>query len=214
MNNTILIKGTSSAKFNLDEAKIKELGIEYYEDFKSRIFEKETDIVKAYCKTRDMADKLLEDQWIVIDYTRCRVTKYQKKPHVIVCFKCADYGHKASDCKKADSLSNSFTIAKLNECINILNRKSAPRSDCVKNIQLYHLPDCGKELLLKIVNSSWNNNEILDIWKLARVTMIQKNTTEKSNPSNYRPISLTNSIIKIIERLDKFILYNNSISIF
>ena len=116
-------------------------------------------------------------------------------------------------------LDDQFTIAELNECINISNRKSAPGSDCVKNIQLYHLPDCGKELLLKIVNSSLNNNEILDIWIYSSCTMIQKNTTEKSNPSNYRPISLTNSIIKIIERLvkrrlDKFNLHNNSISIF
>ena len=49
--------------------------------------------------------------------------------------------------------------------------------------------------------------------------MIDKKDTDRSNPKNYRPISLTNSIVKIIEklvktRLDKFLVDNKIISMY
>lgn len=71
-------------------------------------------------------------------------------------------------------------------------------------------------LLLKMANESWNKNLILPSWKLAKMIMIPKGDSIRSNPHNYRPISLTNSIIKLFEklaqpRLDKFILNHNLI---
>jgi len=87
------------------------------------------------------------------------------------------------------------------------------------NRQLINLPIVGKELLLKLANASWNHNEILPDWKISKVIMFDKKDCVKSDPRNYSPISLTNSVIKLIEkqfkrRLEKFIETNNIINPF
>jgi hypothetical protein len=54
-----------------------------------------------------------------------------------------------------------------------------------------------------MANRSWKEGKIIEAWKLAKVVMIEKKATDRNNPRNYRPISLTNSIIKIIQKLQK-----------
>ena len=66
-----------------------------------------------------------------------------------------------------------------------------------------NLPVEELKLLVIMTNISWNNAEILDEWKLAVITMIQKVSNDKADPKNYRPISLTNCLIKLIERIIK-----------
>ena len=66
-----------------------------------------------------------------------------------------------------------------------------------------NLPDSGFKLLTIIANLSWNHHNVLDEWKIAQITMIEKKSEDKHNPSNYRPISLTNTTIKLIEKLIK-----------
>jgi len=53
----------------------------------------------------------------------------------------------------------------------------------------------------QLANRSWNEGRVLEPWKMVKVVMIEKKGLDRNNPRNYCPISLTNSIIKIIERL-------------
>ena len=70
---------------------------------------------------------------------------------------------------------------------------------------------------LNIVNHSYINNIIPDQWKNAKVTMIPKTPHDAHNPNNYRPISLTKTIVKVIEKLIKnrlvFYLESNNLII-
>jgi hypothetical protein len=96
-----------------------------------------------------------------------------------------------------------FSLADLDNCMESLKRRSAPGPDGIKNNQLLHLPHVGRFLLLRIANASWNYNCIIEDWKISQVTMIEKKSDDRANPKNYRPISLTNSVFKLIEKLIK-----------
>jgi chorismate mutase len=96
-----------------------------------------------------------------------------------------------------------FKMNELNDALKCLETKSSPGPDKVTNTHLKKASSEARKLLLLIVNKSWLNKMVLDEWKVAQITMIPKKNDEKSNPDNYRPISLTNSIIKLIEKLVK-----------
>jgi len=61
-----------------------------------------------------------------------------------------------------------------------------------------------------MANLSWNHHDVLDGWK---ITMIEKKSEDKHDPTNYRPISqLQNqyNIEKLIKvRLSNFLENNN-----
>lgn len=101
-----------------------------------------------------------------------------------------------------------FNELEVKEVIKLLKRRSAPGTDGITNKHIINLPESGIKILTKITNLSWNNHKILDEWKVAQITMIEKKAENKHNPSNYRPISLTNSIIQLIEKLIKVRLSN------
>lgn len=50
--------------------------------------------------------------------------------------------------------------------------------------------------------------KLLKDWKIAQITMIEKKLEDKNNSTNYRPISLTNTTVKLIEKLIKVRLSN------
>ena len=52
-----------------------------------------------------------------------------------------------------------------------------------------------------IMKKSLANSDIPASWKEAFITPIYKRKGEKSDPSQYRPISLTSQIIKLLERI-------------
>ena len=56
--------------------------------------------------------------------------------------------------------------------------------------------------LLSLMKSSMENAEVPDDWKRANVSAIHKKG-DKKNPANYRPVSLTSNIGKIMERIIK-----------
>ena len=95
---------------------------------------------------------------------------------------------------------NDFSLNELEECLKRLNKKAAPGPDKVNNKQLVNLSILGKYKLLEIINFSWRNSIVIQEWKLAQISMIEKKD-DLHNPMNYRPISLTNCIVKLIERL-------------
>ena len=78
---------------------------------------------------------------------------------------------------------------------------SAPGPDGLPPIFLHK---CASPLLnpLKIImKKSLLNSDIPHNWKEAVITPIYKGKGEKSDPAVYRPISLTNIIIKLLERI-------------
>ena len=55
--------------------------------------------------------------------------------------------------------------------------------------------------LLDLRNDIWETGDIPSIWKLANVIPIPKHGKDHSDPSNYRPITLTICVCKPMERM-------------
>ena len=98
---------------------------------------------------------------------------------------------------------DNFSENELLEAIKNLNKKAAPGIDRVTNKNIINLSETGKKIILDIINYSWKNSCVIDEWKVAEITMIPKDQDDKNNPNKYRPISLTNSVIKLMEKMVK-----------
>ena len=66
---------------------------------------------------------------------------------------------------------------------------------------LKHLPKVATETLLRIFNDIWQSGDFPPTWHEATVVPIPKPGKDPSNPTNYRPISLTSCLCKTFERL-------------
>ena len=96
-----------------------------------------------------------------------------------------------------------FSLSELECAVESLKKKSAPGSDGINNKNIINLSLLGKEFFLKIINKSWNSGDLLLDWKTAVVTMIKKKESDLSDPTNYRPISLTKCLGKLCEKMIK-----------
>ena len=105
---------------------------------------------------------------------------------------------------KAD---NYFNINDIFTAINKLGIGKSPGEDGIHNIFLKNLPfDYVKKFILRLVNLSIYS-DLPEVWKKATITMIPKKDQKSENPNEYRPVSLTSCLSKLIERLIKKSLY-------
>ena len=78
---------------------------------------------------------------------------------------------------------------------------SSPGPDGIPYIVLRNLPLPTLRVLLALYNRIWSDGTFPSIWHDAHVICIPKPNKDSSNPLNYRPISLTNCLCKILERI-------------
>ena len=86
----------------------------------------------------------------------------------------------------------------------------------ISNRMLKHLPLSGISLFKGLVNDCLENKVVPSVWRESIVTMLQKKEENPSDPSNYRPISITSCLARlfeklILERLNAFLNSNNII---
>lgn len=100
----------------------------------------------------------------------------------------------------------------LNEC-----KGSSPGPDDIHYTMLKNLNGKQKEYLLKTYNSIWKDWTFPEDWKIANIVPIPKPGKDLNYAENYRPISLTSCICKLMEkiinkRLQWYLEINNIIS--
>ena len=100
-----------------------------------------------------------------------------------------------------------FTLKELNRAIRKMKPKKAPGPDKVHNEMIHHLGTKGKEVLLRLFNTSWKKSQIPKAWRTALITPILKKGKPSKDPKSYRPISLTSCIGKLAERMINNRLY-------
>ena len=97
-----------------------------------------------------------------------------------------------------------FSIEELNKCLNGIKKvKKATGVDKISYIMIKHLPPKALHVLLDLFNQCWTRGIVPKQWKMAEVVPIHKTGKPRSDPSSYRPISLTPHLGKIYERLLK-----------
>jgi hypothetical protein len=61
-------------------------------------------------------------------------------------------------------------------------------------------PD-AKTTLLKIMNTSWKQGIVPQVWKKSKIVCIPKKDKDRLDPNSYRPISLLSCTFKLMERI-------------
>lgn len=80
-------------------------------------------------------------------------------------------------------------------------RNSSPGPDTIPYVLIQHMPISHQQLLLKLYNKIWTTHAFPAEWKNAILIPIPKPGKDKTQPESYRPISLTNCLCKILERM-------------
>lgn len=93
-----------------------------------------------------------------------------------------------------------FTIHELNAALSQC-KGSSPGPDNIRYEMITHLDVNAKNYLLGFYNNIWKNKVLPDNWRKALVIPILKPGKDSSNKNNYRPISLTNCLCKVLERM-------------
>jgi len=116
----------------------------------------------------------------------------------------------------ADSLiiNDAFKFKELDDVLNKVNIKSSPGIDNIPFLLLVNLPINIKEYLLKLINASWQTGTIPKNCKHSVIKPILKPNKNKNDLHSYRPISLTSTFSKVMEkmvvnRLNWFLEKNN-----
>lgn len=81
------------------------------------------------------------------------------------------------------------------------SKNSSPGPDHISIIFLKHLPESGIEILLKIYNKIYTEKTFVNEWREATIIPILKPKCPKMEARSYRPISLTNTMCKVMEKI-------------
>ena len=93
-----------------------------------------------------------------------------------------------------------FSMIELKQSLQRANN-SATDLDQVHYHLLTHLPNSALSVLLRVYNHDWESGCFLPLWCDLVVIPIPKPGKDHSDPSNFRPITLTSCLCKTMERM-------------
>ncbi|XP_072395392.1 uncharacterized protein [Diabrotica undecimpunctata] len=98
------------------------------------------------------------------------------------------------------SMNLPFNLLELNEAISSL-KNSAAGPDDIPSIFLKNLHPDTHLKLLELYNKIWSQNQFPTLWRQATTIPIKKNDSSPNLLKSYRPISLTCSLCKLLEKM-------------
>lgn len=116
-----------------------------------------------------------------------------------------------------EALNADFTLSELKDAIRSVKCNKSPGDDRIPYELLKHLHRNALQVLLAYYNKVWKEGDLPDDWHHATIVPLLKPTKTASLPESYRPISLTSTICKVMEkmvtsRLQWFVEKNNLLS--
>ena len=123
----------------------------------------------------------------------------------------------SADTEKTQNLNEPFALHELRRALRDIKKHSAPGADRISYEMLQKLPKCSIKAVLKLFNQIWINNDFPANWRHSVVLPVIKSGKDPLNTSSYRPISLTPTLCKLMEklvtiRLTYFVEKNNILS--
>ncbi|XP_071041949.1 uncharacterized protein [Parasteatoda tepidariorum] len=97
--------------------------------------------------------------------------------------------------------TSNFNLHELECAMNEANLNKSPGPDGIHGQMLKHLGKKFTRRFLDIINQSWRLGRLPNEWKRAIIIPIRKPNKEASSPDSYRPIALTSTACKIMERM-------------
>nr|CDS31061.1 pol protein [Hymenolepis microstoma] len=98
-------------------------------------------------------------------------------------------------------LTESFSSRELSAAIKQLKCKKSPGEDSIHPEFLIRMGPKAKEVLLTLFNKIWEISLVPTQWKVAISNSNNKKGKDPSNFDNYRPISFTSMLAKLMERM-------------
>jgi len=100
----------------------------------------------------------------------------------------------------AEDYNIAFNITELTNALDKCH-DTATGADEIHYQFLKHLPAESLTVILDIFNNIWETGNLPDSWREAIIIPIPKPQKDATNPTNYRPISLTSCLCKTMERM-------------
>ncbi|GFQ68332.1 reverse transcriptase domain-containing protein, partial [Trichonephila clavata] len=100
-----------------------------------------------------------------------------------------------------DDISNDITLEELDSVIRSLDPKKSSGIDLIFGSMIKHFGVLARSILLQIFNLSWITGKLPTIWKMSVIVPILKPGKDAASCKNFRPISLTSTLCKIMEKI-------------
>ena len=97
-------------------------------------------------------------------------------------------------------LNDDFSMSELNHAI-ASSKCTTPGKDGISNTFIKQLPSKARSYLLIIFNMIWHFSVCPTSWKEAVLIPVLKPGKDPSDPKSYRPIALTSTMCKLMERM-------------
>ena len=101
-----------------------------------------------------------------------------------------------------------INMTRVRKILQELKQNKSPGPDGIHNRVLYEIRDEIAQPLTNLFRCSLDTGELPSEWKIANITPIYKKG-RKADPNNYRPVSLTSAVCKMMERLVRDELENH-----
>ena len=98
-------------------------------------------------------------------------------------------------------INDLFNMNELESVLKNVNTKSAPGADDIPYSFFIHSPYSAKLFLLQFINKSWTTGRIPTSLKHSIIKPFLKPHKNKTDLNSYRPISLTSTTSKIMEKM-------------
>ncbi|KAF0288070.1 putative RNA-directed DNA polymerase from transposon BS [Amphibalanus amphitrite] len=145
------------------------------------------DKANAFNRTYATVSKQVRDRKVDRD-TKTRL----KASNVKTCHEC--WGRRSGYCSP-------FSEEELTRQISQAQLKKSPGPDDLCNEHIKHLGPRAREVLLHLINSSWQSGVVPREWRRAVIVPIPKVGKDPRKIASYRPIALTSHVAKLAERV-------------
>jgi len=102
---------------------------------------------------------------------------------------------------KLTDLNESFALHELRRALRDVKKHSAPGADRISYEILQKLPKCSIKAVLKLYNQIWTKDDFPVSWRDSIVLPVLKTGKDPKLTTSYRPISLTPTLCKLMEKM-------------